>query len=203
MLGIASDTVAEHTTLVTKQLSIAVSPSPSSNDHEARIVVDGVDWLGPSQLGLDPPELRVQLGRGDATYVIVGRCECGCVGCDDVVVDVRRSEGIVEWIRHRSEALKFDAQQYDAELVRFAEDYAWEPLEREVERRIEIIFEGAVLEGRFTFNWASARIQRGLVHLSFFDGREQRLLDFSWDTETLQSALDRASAFYCERFEEA
>jgi hypothetical protein len=180
-------------------LRIEVSACPSSNDHEARLLVDDADWLGREQLGMDPPELEAQLCRKDGGPIIVGRCSCGVVGCSDVLVEVSRTGSRVEWRLGRSHPLVFDAAAYDAELVRFAADRSWETLGRRVEREVAALFEGAVTEDGLGFDWASTRIRRGVVHLSFSAQSEQRLLDFSWDEATLESALDRAQLFHRER----
>jgi hypothetical protein len=59
-------------------LKIEVSPNPEFDDfpdHQARIIVDGQDWLGTETIGLDPPDLDEQLSQKD--QMIVGRCPCG------------------------------------------------------------------------------------------------------------------------------
>jgi len=75
-----SATLAEHDQAVIRQdsngvpadrfnrLGIEVSPSPYSNDHQARIIVDGADWIDsiwPGDLGLDPPHLASELAKPD------------------------------------------------------------------------------------------------------------------------------------------
>jgi hypothetical protein len=42
------------------KLAFEIMPSPSSNDHQARIRIDGTDWLGQEYLGLDPLRLFAQ-----------------------------------------------------------------------------------------------------------------------------------------------
>lgn len=182
------------------RLRIAVSASPDTNDHQARLLVDGLDWLGPGQLGLDPVDLRrrlIDVGEGRA---IVGRCTCGVIGCGDVQVDVLRSADNVTW-RAGDQTLEFDIADYDAELHRFAHDTSWETLGRTVEREVAALFADTVAEGGRTLDWASTRIRPGAVHLSFSrDGQPQLLLEFDWDEVSPDAALERARAFRRERF---
>jgi hypothetical protein len=73
-------------------LTFEISPSPSSNDHQVRIRIDGEDWLGGDYLGVDPPRFFAQATLESGGRVLVGRCGCGCEGCDDVHVDMVRRE---------------------------------------------------------------------------------------------------------------
>ncbi|ATY31886.1 hypothetical protein [Sphingomonas psychrotolerans] len=181
------------------QIGIVVKVSPASNDHEARVLIDGVDWLGTDALGLDPPDLAAEL-LGVSPRIRVGRCACGAEGCDDRVVDRSELGEVVTWIG-TGRTLLFDRTQYLQEIERFVNDQSWRPIERQVEQAAETIFRGALLEDRLAFQWASARIAKNLVHLSFQDGDEQRLLEFSWDGNTVESAVDRGREFWRERFD--
>ena len=42
------------------------------------------------------------------------------------------------------------------------------------------------------FAWASTRIGERLVHLAFQRDHDQSMLEFSWDGETPETALDSA-----------
>lgn len=187
-------------TIRPSRFEIVVSPNRSSNDHQARILVDGADWLGADVLGLDPPDLAAEL-LGKASNIRIGRCSCGAPGCDDRDVGRLELPEVVTWLSY-GRTLRFDGAQYRAEIERFVADQSWRPVERQAELAVDAIFAGTVLEGRLHFQWSSARIGRGLVHLSFFGEGEQRLLEFSWDGETVQSAVDRAHLFLRERFED-
>lgn len=187
-------------TIRPSRLEIVVRPSRTSNDHEARILIDGADWLGADSLGLDPPDLASEL-RGASDTIRVGRCNCGAEGCDDRTVDRAELGDVVTWLTH-GRTLRFDRSQYRDEIERFVADQSWRPVERQVELAVDAIFRGALLEARLAFQWASARIGRNLVHLSFMDGPEQRLLEFSWDGATVESAVDRAHLFRQERFQD-
>ncbi|WP_264940627.1 hypothetical protein [Sphingomonas caeni] len=188
------------------RLRIEISASPSSNDYQARPFLNDQDWLGRDHLGLDPPELVAELTDTAASEVLIGRCGCGVVGCDDVRVAIARSAASIDWL-YGGRRVHFDPEQYNAEIRRFAADESWRPVERQVERAVEELFRGLVLEDRLEFRWASARIKRNIVHLSFDrcglrpEDHEQRILEFSWDGESVESARDRALSFRRERFD--
>jgi hypothetical protein len=188
---------------MTSDLRLEARPCPESNDHEVRIIIDGVDWLGRGFLGLDPPELLSQLAIRPLKRLIVGRCECGCVGCDDLIADARQDGQIVEWIVSERGNLTFDAQHYHDEIARFASDHSWEDLGRMVERRVGEIFASATIEGEASFQWASTRIAANLVHLSFQDQHGQRLFEFGWDGSTLADAIAGARRFRRENCDDA
>jgi len=188
--------------IMTSRLNIVVIDNRTSRDHQARIIVDDVDWLGGDYLGLDPPELVSQLASSGAARLIVGRCACGCVGCDDVVVEVRRTDDQIEWSKGRR-SISFGNEQYDAELERFSLDRTWETVGRQVEREVGYIFERAITADGLSFDWASTRFRPSplnMVSLSFSKGGEQKVLEFNWDGTTLQSALDAAGSLYDEQF---
>jgi hypothetical protein len=182
------------------RLTISVSASPSSNDHEARLAIDGKDWLGAEFMGLDPPMLENELLTNRDGSVMVGRCSCGAVGCGDLIVEVTRSKDSVSWSRPETGPVTFDAGQYDAEIARFVQDRTWETLGRAVEREVEQVFSGTLTGDDFSFDWASTRIKNGLVHLSFSKGPEQQLFEFGWDEASLQKAIARAEEFREEHF---
>ena len=101
-------------------LKIEVSPNPEFDDfpdHQARIIVDGQDWLGTETIGLDPPDLDEQLSQKD--QMIVGRCPCGEMGCGDLVVEVQRTDKTIRWLDSDGVEALFDTQQFDAEVDRF------------------------------------------------------------------------------------
>lgn len=180
---------------MTNVLQLSVQESPDSNDHQVKIIVDGEDWLGDDQLGLDPTDLRRELGTIAAKHLLVGRCICGCVGCSDVEVRISRTNEKIEWASHDERKPVFDAAQYDAEVARFINDHSWEPLGRRVERLVGEIFSGASTPDGLTFQWASTRIRLGRVHLNFANGNAWRMPEFGWDGTTEGSALAGARAF--------
>ena len=183
-----------------RKLTIAVEPSTEINDHQARLLIDGKDWLGPEFSGLDPPMLKTELLGKRVGSVMIGRCWCGLLGCHDVEVEVTRTGRSVEWSGPGAALLRFNPRQYDEEVARFAEDTSWETVGRTVEREVEHIFRGTTIRGGLAFEWASTRLQERLVHLRFSKGWRHKLLKFSWDGASAADAINRAKLFRAERF---
>jgi hypothetical protein len=180
-------------------LKIEVSPNPEFDDcpdHQARIIVDGQDWLGTETIGLDPPDLDEQLSQKD--QMIVGRCPCGVMGCGDLVVEVQRTDKTIRWSDSDGIEAVFDTQQFDAEVDRFRKDHSWETLERRVEREVGPIFKGIVIDKEYRFSWVSARSEPCKIHVCFQGHRKPILLDFDWDGETVSDVLQRAQRFLIE-----
>jgi hypothetical protein len=185
---------------MTNRLRLRIQPSPETGDHQARIEIDGADWLDPDMLGLDPPDLLRELSRPNASTLLVGRCNCGVIGCGDVPVRLHRDATTVEWRTMADQGmLAFDASDYDAEVARFASDHAWEDLGRTVERLVGDLLAGLKTRNGSDFQWASTRIEPGRVHVSFTNTLgQQNLYDFGWDGATVESAVLGARSFQQE-----
>jgi hypothetical protein len=181
-------------------LTIAVKPASETNEDQARLSIDGKDWLGPEFAGLDPPMLEAELLGKRIGTLLVGRCWCGMIGCQDVKVEVTRTERCVRWTRPGEHVARFNPAQYDAEVARFAGDRSWESVERAAAREIEHIFRGTTIKGGFEFSGVSTRTRRGFVHLSFRKGYAHKLLKFRWDGASVSGAIERAKLFRAERF---
>ncbi|HYD38437.1 MAG TPA: hypothetical protein VEA60_12535 [Allosphingosinicella sp.] len=181
------------------RLTIAVLAASETNEDQARLLIDGKDWLGPEVAGLDPPMLAAELLGKRVGTLIVGRCWCGIMGCNDVKVEVIRNKSYVHWSVPDATSFSFVAAQYDAEVARFAQDRSWESLERTAAREIEHILRGTTIRGGFEFEWASTRERDGLVRLAFRKGRRQRFLKFRWDGASVEDAINRARLFRAER----
>jgi hypothetical protein len=181
-------------------LTIAVMVASETNQDQARLLVDGKDLLGPEVAGLDPPMLTKELlGKGVGT-LLIGRCWCGSIGCNDVKVEVTRPARSVRWSGPGATILRFNPAQYDAEINRFAQDRSWESVERAAGREIEHIFRGTTIRGGFEFERVSTRTREGFVHLTFRKGRQYKLLKFRWDGASVAGAVNAAKLFRAERF---
>lgn len=180
-------------------LTIAALARSETNEDQARPLIDGKDWLGPEFAGLDPPMLATELLDKGVGTLLVGRCWCGSIGCNDVKVEVTRTENSVHWSGSGATSLSFDAAQYDAEVTRFAQDRSWESLERAAAREIEDIFRGTTIRGGFEFEWASTRERDGFVRLCFRKGYRQKFLKFRWDRASVAGAIEQAKVFRAER----
>lgn len=183
------------------KISFKILPSPESNDHQVIILIDGESLLDEGHVGIDPPEFFKQLKQNPSGKFLVGRCGCGVVGCDDVIISISRDKTTISWLTMNNQAFEFSNDLYDLAIKELMSDKSWESVERQVERLVGDIMLGTKTDDGFSFQWASARIQQNIVHMSFINGIEQRLLEFSWDGVTSNSAVKRASQFKRERFD--
>ncbi|OBZ92684.1 hypothetical protein ADU59_25180 [Pararhizobium polonicum] len=183
-------------------LSYRILPNPDDNTHEVRLIVDGTDWIGEGHLGLDPPDLVSQLTEERRSRLILGRCGCGVLGCDDLVVDIKRTTRSVEWSCLNRKPIVFDTDHFDNQVRTLANDHTWEPVGRTVERRLTEIFSGKITDDGYVYDWSSTRIQPNLVIISVTKEGHQKLLEFSWDGESVVSALRRGGQFLRERFDD-
>lgn len=175
------------------QLKFEVEESSDSNDHQVRIIIDGKDWLGDAYLGIDPPSLWEESNVLDGGETVLGRCTCGCEGCDDFIVDIEVTDHSVIWRAPGKPVLEFVKKQYHSVVKKQMSDYSWESKERTAERLVEEIFKGKLLEGKYKFTWASARIEAGKIKISFMGGYEQKLYEFCWDQNNPESAQINAT----------
>jgi hypothetical protein len=165
--------------------------SPTSNDDQVRPVVDDADFLrmfAGDSLGIDPPEFFRQPVLGVGGKLLIGRCSCGVVGCSDVFVDVSVADQGITWQSPASDAHRFDLEQYIDSFKRAAANTAWESVERTAERLVSSL-DFTSLEGRgYRFEWASTRVARGRVTLSFLNNGTQRLFEIGWDEQRAEDA---------------
>lgn len=184
-------------------LRLAVLPSPRSNDHAVRCLVDGediVEQLGG--LGLDPDDFfssrrPVAVAAEPERETRIGRCRgCGVVGCDDVSIRVARQQDQVVW-KVGGREIRFDGAQYDAELARAALDHTWETPQRAAERLLRDRLPTELLRARgLAFEWASGRAKLGRFTMALHptSGRyRQILLDVPW-VDDLEEVIAEALA---------
>jgi hypothetical protein len=172
--------------LAMSDLDFKIRPSPETNDHEVRVLVDGRDVLGEDYLGIDPHQFFAQFSNPDAGHLLIGRCRCGEVGCGDYRVSIERGPRDVKW--HGTVDMEFDLAQYEEAVRRASNDFSWEDQKRRAERLTDDILRGCRTPGGFTFGWASARIAPNVIMLSFVRDGDQKMLQFTWDGVTDESA---------------
>lgn len=173
-------------------LDFSISESSYSNDHQVRVIVDGKDWLGDEFLGIDPPQLFHDLAAFSDGELLIGRCDCGCIGCGDLFVDVHHGVDVTEWRSGSGDVVRFDRGYYRARVEALVSDHSWEPLNRTVERLLDEMFAGRSINEGHVFQFSFTRGDEGLVKLFFTNGTEQRFLEFGWDGQTIESALKQA-----------
>src|SRR5689334_21136408 len=119
-------------------LSLNIIPSPISNDHQVRLLIDNEDWLGDEFLGVDPTDFFDQKSFVEG-LLLVGRCDCGVLGCENVLIDVTSTNDTVHWkVRSGQERadLEFALDAYSEMLERARNDFSWEDANRRTERVI-------------------------------------------------------------------
>ena len=174
-------------------LRLSVVPSLGSNDHAVQCLVDGQDLVAQlGGLGLDPDDFFAEVPRatpGEPRECRIGRCECGVVGCGDVLAQVLREHEQVVW-KVGTREVRFDAAQYDAEFARAASDYSWETPQRTAERMLRERVPTKDLRGRgFIFEWASGRARGGEFTIAIRKAEgpyRQMLLAVPWNDDLEQ-----------------
>jgi hypothetical protein len=176
-------------------LGFKILPSPESNDHQVRIVIDGHDFLGDDYLGIDPPEFFSQDESFNNNRLLIGRCICGCVGCDDFHVNVSSNGERVVWAKSDGLKLEFEKESYEELIIKSKGDQSWEDIFRRTERIISDFFKDKLTADNYKFGWASTRVTERQVTLSFFKGLDQKLLNFTWHKESPDDTLREAKRF--------
>lgn len=176
-------------------ISLNILPSAESNDHQVRILIDGNDVLGNAYLGIDPPIFFALPNLCSNGQLLIGRCTCGCEGCDNFLVDVRVSKYKVIWINNKLSRLIFNRCDYENTIKNAVFDTSWEDSRRRAERLCLELFKNTKTRLDFKFNWASARIKQNVIVLSYSKNRDQVLFEFNWDDQTENSVLISANRF--------
>lgn len=166
------------------KLSFNILPSPESNDHEIRILIDDEDFLGNDYLGLDPPSFFSQDNLEKDGEIMVGRCTCGEEGCGDYPVTVAVNHDNVLWTNNNGLNLIFERQEYDRSIDAAKNNYSWEDTKRKVERLTTNILKQTRSKDNYIFNWASARITDKQIILSYSKNEDQKLFHIVWDGQS-------------------
>ena len=183
------------------QLRIQFESSDETSSHQVRIYIDEEDYLKNEYLGIDPPHFFKQSSLLEGGTVLIGRCNCGVVGCGDLLVEVTFDATMVHWQVKNKTKLSFDRNEYICCVSEASQFKGWESLERTAERLVDLIFLGSELRTGHKFKWASARIEKGTIKLSFEDEGDQLLHSFKWDSENPSSAELEAETVYKRLFQ--
>jgi len=183
------------------ELSYKIEPSEFSNDHEVRLLVDGDDVLGPDQLGLDPIDFLAFVRPDMAGRVLVGRCDCGCIGCSDIFAEVQLADHHAIW-QLSGRTYHFEVASYKSTLTDIASDHSWEDIGRRVER---ILTERIRVDDRWVtedthFDWVSTRCSRHQLTYSFTIAGQQVTFVTGWDAQTEADAIAAHDRLFFERF---
>lgn len=175
-------------------LSISVRPSPATNDHEVLLRSeegDLIERFGDGMIGLDPDDILVDpspLLPGDRPRTaLIGRCDCGVVGCGSVEVTISSDGQVVSWTtEERTIGVRFDAAQYTSEVQRALSDFSWETADRTAARLIaRSVDRDRLAQAGLKFAWASGRVAKDImtIALEYKDGPYQVLVHVPWQAE--------------------
>lgn len=167
-------------------LSFIFRPSVESNDHEVRVLIDGVDVLeriDKSVLGLDPTDFFCQSALAGAGELLIGRCSCGCLGCGDEGVTVVYDSETISWLSRHPwiSGAVFAKPAYLDALARARAETSWETTERTAERLVGQLDFSEFQKRGMVFRWASGRIDREKIVLSFEKAGAQELVYLDWN----------------------
>jgi hypothetical protein len=176
-------------------LSFKILPTDESHDHEVRILIDDSDILGKDYLGIDPPEFFGQQNLVTNGQILIGRCSCGVVGCDDYPVFVNNIADKITWTNNSGLNLEFDRSAYEKTISNARTDQRWESKERRVERLTSDILKNTKTGNDYKFDWTSARVKENVITVSYSKSGQQNLFEFKWDGQTDQSAVTGANFF--------
>ena len=143
-----------------------MTASPTSNDHQVRIAVDGIDLISEfsdHSLGIDPPVFFRQEALTSSGKLNIARCECGVPLCDDTDVNTVHEADTVTWNglpeTRFGKSLVFDRAQFLQAVHKASNDHAWETTERTAERCIADLNMALPASHGLRFCWASGRIR--------------------------------------------
>ena len=176
-------------------LSFNILSTDEAHDHEVRILIDNSDILGIDHLGIDPPEFFGQPDLISTGKILIGRCSCGVVGCDDYAVYVNNFMDKITWTNANGLNLEFDKSVYEKTISNAKIDHSWESKERRVERLTSGVLNNTKTNDEYKFNWTSARIKENVITVSYSKDGQQKLFEFNWDGQTDQSAVNGANHF--------
>lgn len=177
-------------------LSFTILPSPTSKDHEIRILIDGEDIIGKDFLGPDPPVFLKQANLLKGGYILIGRCTCGEAGCGSCGVTVMLDKDMVLLKDDSGLNLVFDRQAYEYTIEAAKNDHSWEDIKRKVERLTTEILNNSRTKDNYIFDWASARITENKITLSYRKDRFQKLFDIAWDGKRKRMLRRMPESFY-------
>ena len=133
--------------------------------------------------------------------VLVGRCDCGCIGCSDVFAEVQFVEHQVVW-QLSDKTYLFEIAPYKSTLIEAASDHSWEDIGRRVER---ILSERVRVDDRWVtedthFDWVSTRCSPNQLTYSFTTAGQQATFSTGWDAETEADAIMAHDRLFFEKF---
>jgi len=180
------------------KLSFKILPSPETNDHEVRILIDNEDILGSDYLGIDPSIFFNQDNLDKNGELMIGRCCCGVDECCDYPIIVTITENVT-WTDKYGLNLSFDKEEYLNLINRSRTDYSWEDIKRRVERLTSDVLKHSKTKNNYQFKWASARINDKQITLCYSNNDDQLLFNLFWDGHSEKNVIQNAELFLNEK----
>ncbi len=177
------------------KIAFKIIPSPSSNDHQVRIKIDEVDFLGEEYLGIDPFIFFLQEKNYINGELLIGRCTCGCEGCGDYSVSVSLDGDVVIWSDLNGLTYEFKELEYKSAIKNIQNDHSWEDNNRRVERLVSDLLKQTKTKDNCIFDWASTRIKMKRITLSYSKNCVQQLFEIDWDGQSPESGLENVKRF--------
>lgn len=147
----------ERTTIMqekVRDISFRFVPSHETGDDEVRVLVDGsdlLDSLGFEGIGIDPPQFFAQASLLAGGELLVGRCECGIVGCRDLRLTIEMDVDMVTWSAYGKSLSSFERRRYMAIVGEAAASTDWESLGRRAARLVSSLDFTALREVGYSF----------------------------------------------------
>jgi hypothetical protein len=193
-----------------KSIAFQVVPSPETNDHEVKILMDGRNFIAehwPDMMGMDPDDVLSYAAlspRDEPHETTVVRCGCGIVGCGSAWVRISSERDLVIWDNWQGDTgkppagtLVFNRNQYLRAVKHAVEDRSWETPDRTAARMLVSIVDQAVLAAsKLEYQWASGRIRHDALTISLGgpEGCHQILVHVPWDKQSPEEVAREAAA---------
>jgi hypothetical protein len=182
----------------TLRLAITPADSAAGGGFQVQVYVNEVEVTEQGAgLGMDPYDVLVPVNRfvarDEPHLVPVARCGCGVYGCGMTDAAIAREGDRVRWDWKEevpmSRPVLFDADAYDREVTRVAQDHSWETPERTAGRLVLSSIARDELPSGLRFDWVgndwrdSTRFQVCLQ----VPEEHQVFIDFDWDDHSPES----------------
>ena len=181
-------------------LRLAITPvdDDAGGGFQVQIYIDDVEVTEKGAgLGMDPYDVLVPVNRfvarNEPQVIPVARCGCGVYGCGMTDAKIGRDGDRVRWDWEAevpmSRPVLFEADAYDREVIRAAEDHSWETQERTAGRLVLSSIAPDELPSGLRLDWVgndwrdSSRFQVCLQ----VPTEHQIFIDFDWDDRSPES----------------
>lgn len=182
-------------------ISFEFASSVETNDDQVLVMLDGrclIGGAGSDRIGIDPPAFFSQRSLMEGGELLIGRCGCGAIGCDDERMRVElASDSVIWWDRHGRSHV-FDRIQYMQAIAEATSSTQWESAQRRAERLVSQLDFSPLEEAGYHFEWASARIGCGKIVLSFGAGGTQRIFEIGCDHDDPDDAVRNVRRWIAE-----